>query len=140
MKVGLSSRVDLSCNVKGGWESSTDGGNSTSVSNASISSIGRGSSSVSTIDGSSGWSSSNGWGGRVSSNWRSSNSYWGSGSINCSLSSKMISTGSSNSWLINWDNSSVGGGLEAIKTLCRGCGNTGGENLKFLLMRSFAIF
>ena len=86
------------------------------------------------------WSSSNSWGSRVSSNWRSSNSNWGSGSINCSLGSKMISTGSSNSWLINWDNSSIGESLEAIKTLCRGCGNTGGENLKFLLMRSFAIF
>ena len=86
------------------------------------------------------WSSSNSWGSRVSSNWRSSNSNWGSGSINCSLGSKMISTGSSNSWLINRDNSSIGESLEAIKTLCRGCGNTGGENLKFLLMRSFAIF
>ena len=86
------------------------------------------------------WSRSNSWGSRVSSNWRSSNSNWGSGSINCSLGSKMISTGSSNSWLINRDNSSIGESLEAIKTLCRGCGNTGGENLKFLLMRSFAIF
>ena len=77
------------------------------------------------------WGSSNSWSSRVSSNWRSSNSNWGSSSINCSLGSKMISTGSSNSWLINRDNSSIGESLEAIKTLCRGCGNTGGENLKF---------
>ena len=73
------------------------------------------------------------WGSNLSNN-------WGSRGISLSLGNKVISTGSSNSWLINRDNSSIGESLEAIKTLCRGCGNTGGENLKFLLMRFSILY
>ena len=59
--------------------------------------------------------SSNGWSGN---NWGSDSwggNSWGSNSISSwsisislSLDSKMVSSGSSNSWFINWDNSTIG--------------------------------
>merc|ERR1719295_908315 len=73
MDVGLGSWVELSSNIKRGWESSTNGGNSTSVSNASISAIGRGG------------SIGDGWG------WGSSNANWAKGLI--TTSSKVLSLG-----------------------------------------------
>merc|ERR1719381_384637 len=128
MDVGLSSRVELSSNIKGGWESSTNGGNSTSVSNASISAIGRGSSSVSTIDGSSGWSSSNGWGGsdcRCGSNswggsvgdcwgWGSSNADWAKGLT--TTSSKVLSFSNSHSRLIIGGDSAIEVNLQSKRS------------------------
>merc|ERR1719204_808800 len=120
MDVGLGSWVELSSNIKRGWESSTNGGNSTSVSNASIFAIGRGSSSVSTINGSSGWSSSNGWGssdGRCSSNsWGGSiGDCWGWGSTNANWAKGLTTTSSKVLSLSNSHSRLVIGGDSAIK-------------------------
>ena len=110
MKVGLSSRVDLSCNIKGGWESSTDGGNCVSIA----SSI-----SVSTSDGWGGDSwGSDGWGGdgwgsnsMSSVGWGSDGS-WSMGIANSgedsSLGSKVVSLSSGNSGLVIGSDSTVG--------------------------------
>merc|ERR1712243_91862 len=49
--------------------------------------------------------SSNGWGGN---SWGSNSISSWSISISLSLDSKMVSSGSSNSWFINWDNSTIG--------------------------------
>jgi len=51
---------------------------------------------------------------------------WG----NSSLEGQVISTGSGHSGLINRDNSAIGEGLESIKALGGGGGNTSGENQK----------
>merc|ERR1719348_137869 len=62
------------------------------------------------------------WGSSIGgmSNWGGGNS-WGSicSVSNNSLGTKMFSSSSSNSWLISWDNSSVGMGNEAVKWSCR---------------------
>ena len=86
MKVGLSSRVDLSCNIKGGWESSTDGGNCVSIA----SSI-----SVSTSDGwgSNGWGG-NGWGGDGTT----SDDSTSDGSVSSSIADSSDSWGSGDGW------------------------------------------
>merc|ERR1719259_1055902 len=113
MDVGLGSWVKLSSDIKGGWESSTDGGNSTSISNASISAIGWGSSSVSTIDGGSSWGSSdcrcggNSWGGSVGDcwGWGSSNANWAKGLT--TTSSKVFSLSNSHSGLVIGGDSAI---------------------------------
>merc|ERR1719259_873509 len=122
MDVGLGSWVELSSDIKGGWESSTDGGNSTSVSNASISAIGRSSSSVSTIDGGSGWSSSNGWGGSNSwggsvgdcRGWGSSNANWAKGLT--TTSSKVLGLSNSHSRLIIGGDSAIEVNLQSKRS------------------------
>merc|ERR1719204_612807 len=116
MDVGLGSWVELSSNIKGGWESSTNGGNSTSVSNASISAIGRGSSSISTIDGSSGWSSSNGWGSRIGDcwGWGSSNANWAKGLT--TTSSKVFSLSDSHSRLVIGGDSAIEVNLQSKRS------------------------
>merc|ERR1719259_932019 len=128
MDVGLGSWVKLSSDIKGGWESSTDGGNSTSISNASISAIGWGSSSVSTIDGGSSWSSSNGWGSsdcRCGSNswggsvgdcwgWGSSNANWAKGLT--TTSSKVFSLSNSHSGLVIGGDSAIEVNLQSKRS------------------------
>merc|ERR1719204_1674025 len=147
MDVGLGSWVELSSNIKGGWESSTNGGNSTSVSNASISAIGRGSSSISTIDGGSGWSSSNGWGSsdcRCSSNswggsigdcwgWGSSNANWAKGLT--TTSSKVFSLSDSHSRLVIGGDSAIEVNLQSkrscpksLRTSIAASGNSRGSS------------
>merc|ERR1719447_1172868 len=100
MKVGLSSRVDLSSNIKRGWESSTDGGNGMSITSSV---------SVSTSDGWGGNSmSSVGWGGN---GWGSDGS-WAMGIANggedSSLGSKVVSLSGGNSRLVIGGDSTVG--------------------------------
>merc|ERR1719244_1781388 len=128
MDVRLGSWVELSSNIKGGRESSTNGGNSTSVSNASISAIGRGSSSVSTIYGGSGWSSGNGWGSsdcRCSGNswggsigdcwgWGSSNANWAKGLT--TTSSKVLSLSNSHSRLVIGGDSAIEVNLQSKRS------------------------
>jgi len=46
------------------------------------------------------------------------------------LGSKVISTSGSHCRFINWDNSTVGVGLETEESLGSGDGQTGGENQK----------
>merc|ERR1719204_2808857 len=95
MKVGLSSRVDLSSNIKRGWESSTDGGDGMSITSSV---------SVSTSNswGSDGWSS----------NGRGSDGSWTMGIANSgedsSLGSEVVSLGSGNSRLVIGGDSAVG--------------------------------
>merc|ERR1719443_1712193 len=76
------------------------------------------------------WSSSiRNWSSGIGQSWSSSN--WSScinSSIDETLGSQMVSSGSSNSGLINWNNSSIGEGLESKLSRC--CGNTSGENQK----------
>merc|ERR1719204_1023891 len=113
MDIGLGSWVELSSDIKGGWESSTNGGNSTSVS---------------TTDGGSGWSSSNGWGGsdcRCGGNswggsigdcwgWGSSNANWAKGLT--TTSSKMFSLGNSHSRLVIGGDSAIEVNLQSKRS------------------------
>merc|ERR1719259_1470679 len=105
MKVGLSSRVDLSSNIKRGWESSTDGGNGMSITSSV---------SVSTSDGwgGDGWGSNSmssvGWGGN---GWGSDGSWTmgiANGGEDSSLGSKVVSLSGSNSGLVIGGDSTVG--------------------------------
>jgi len=76
------------------------------------------------------------WGSSIGSmsNWGGGNS-WGSicSMSNNSLSTEMLRSSSSNSWLISWDNSSVGMGNEAVKWSCRSAGRqTTNNDLRIL--------